>query len=160
MRRTVVGIMAAIALAALAGCGSDSSETMAAPSSVAESTVTSTEDAATTSAGVTWNYLRSEYADFLTMSCEDKTGPSLMACVGLMNTMAKTFAVDVEELAPSQARSSVLTLTEQIDGYDDKLVLNQCGANPDSLACAGTPGLVTLAHSGIVTVVTREAAAE
>ncbi|MGC5257114.1 hypothetical protein ACPXCG_12240 [Gordonia sp. DT218] len=156
MRRTVAALIASIAVAALAGCGSDDTSTPP-----RASTQTMTEAATTTtSAGVTWEYLQSEHADFLSMSCENKTGPSLMACAGLMNVRSKAFAIDAEQLPPSDARAGVLDSVNELQSYDEKLVTNQCGARPDALDCATAPGLINMTHSGIVTVVNREAAAE
>ncbi|OQQ31068.1 hypothetical protein A6410_05445 [Prescottella equi] len=124
------------------------SATAAAKTSVAETGVTN------------WKYLQSEHSKFLGMKCDSFTGADDTICIGLRNAGTESFVRDATNLPDSKARTDVVEATERMKDDYTEYQAKRCDIEPEGAACIGKSLEMELAHSTIVTIVNREAAAQ
>ncbi|UVT27775.1 hypothetical protein NXT08_24670 (plasmid) [Rhodococcus pyridinivorans] len=78
------------------------------------------------SSGIDWDYIRSEYADTLTYTCPEDAGSYTGACNGIRNAKLGVFRADVEQLPPSQSRTSMLQTLDDWDQEYEEYQDNMC----------------------------------
>ena len=149
-----------IAIVALTACGGSSEDNV--------TTVTQTVQATTTAAAateVTWDYLKSEYAEFLGNKCEgyEDYSPTYNSCIGMQEVQMEKFTIDAEELPPSEERSSLLQwiqdYQDKSDEYDEHMcaVYKPAQGNTDQYQCLMAPYHLSQTYDMVVLIVNRNA---
>jgi hypothetical protein len=146
------GLFSAV-LAAVTGCGGGAS--------------TESGSVAAAPKAADWDYLQSEYGDFLSKKCGDSADPGGVwaACAGLLNAEMDAFQRDVETLPMSKSRAAVLEAIADYKADYAKWQTNQCGSVESQPAAdvvakveSGVlPLQISFRHGAISATVKREA---